>query len=1086
MKHTLALFIALICFVPAFALWHIDEDFDDISTLPQGWLTHDDGDGMIWRNLNNASHAHSGSRAAFCDNYFPNQNADWLITPQLSIAAGDSLVFYTRSWVSTENLKVYVSTTGTALDNFSQMILNLQDIGTNYQNVSLDLSAYANQNIYIGFLWNCENYGILIDDIKIGQPTQVVAELVLPDSISFIQGETRSVDFSSYVTTTDINNVTLSWQTPEHINVSASGLLVSFSSPDWAGEEELTFSIEDPFTDLTASDSILILVNPIPLVDLALTQVLSPHLVEYQGSAFIPKVSLRNDGLNTWDSQIQVWFACLNASGSEIYRDSAQYAGTLQPTQDAQVLFLSFTLYEEGSYSASFWLDEADSNPSNDSISSAFDIVLRTNVGGPDSFGYRYIDSTAPGGPQFDWIDISQTGTSCIMFGVNSWAGDDNFSEPIPLGFDFPFYGSSYSNAHVDVNGEILLAPNTWYNPYPDYGWDGDGNMFNYMYPIPGYTRMPGLIAVYWDDLLAIQGTGDVYFQSFGVAPHRYTVIQWHQIQFYAGSGIDSLLDFEVILHENGEIVMQYNSTATGQTGANVPHDNGRSSTVAIQNDSANAGICYLREIVQNGNYLGVEPSGNLLFDGLAIRFYSGDDNQAPIITHEPIGNTFNLSPNLYARVVDLSALQSVKLYYQTDDTQGSIDGVDTGHGNHLFAFGNLLQGQQVNYFFEAIDIHGNSSTLPASPDIDTFGFKLLPSANVNVLVAYSGSQDYQRVELPVYEARLSELDIAYDVYDWEEYDDYDFPQVYDTILAYANTGSQSPKALIFAQKLMDYLDSGSEARRKNLFFASDGLAFSQGGTPNSNEIKQLFSAYFRSYYVPTGLGGGTNGLAGPDVLQYHSGTILCRNNSPIGTPGIEYNVYANSPDCIFSYDQVPDWYQDMVPYPEIGATNAFTFAQGPIDGLSYLHNGVCATSVDVPNYRTFYLSFDFSQINNLNQNRELFSDLMDWFEISPSSIDESLTNGVKNYLGNSYPNPFNPTTTIEFFTQEPGVANLCIYNLKGQKVKTLVDDHLASGIHKVEWNGTDDHGKAVGSGIYMMRMQTGSFSASKKITLIK
>lgn len=118
------------------------------------------------------------------------------------------------------------------------------------------------------------------------------------------------------------------------------------------------------------------------------------------------------------------------------------------------------------------------------------------------------------------------------MYGVNAFNGDDNFSEPIPLGFNFPFYGIGYSTAYVDINGEILLAPNTWYTEYPDNGWGNDGNMFNYMYPIPGYSAMPGLIAVYWDDLHCDQGTGDIYFQSFGEEPNRYCVIQWHNLRF--------------------------------------------------------------------------------------------------------------------------------------------------------------------------------------------------------------------------------------------------------------------------------------------------------------------------------------------------------------------------------------------------------------------------------------------------------------------------------------------------------------------------------------------------------------------------
>ena len=135
------------------------------------------------------------------------------------------------------------------------------------------------------------------------------------------------------------------------------------------------------------------------------------------------------------------------------------------------------------------------------------------------------------------------------MYGVNSFAGDDNFSEPIPIGFDFPFYGYNRDHFYADINGELLLTDNQWYKPFPNNGWNNDGNIFNFSYPIPGYSEMPALIAVYWDDLFADQGTGNVYFQTFGTAPNRYCVIEWNNLRFSAGTGGSPTLCFEVILH---------------------------------------------------------------------------------------------------------------------------------------------------------------------------------------------------------------------------------------------------------------------------------------------------------------------------------------------------------------------------------------------------------------------------------------------------------------------------------------------------------------------------------------------------------
>ena len=81
--------------------------------------------------------------------------------------------------------------------------------------------------------------------------------------------------------------------------------------------------------------------------------------------------------------------------------------------------------------------------------------------------------------------------------------------------------------------------------------------------------------------------------------------------------------------------------------------------------------------------------------------------------------------------------------------------------------------------------------------------------------------------------------------------------------------------------------------------------------------------------------------------------------------------------------------------------------------------------------------------------------------------------------LYQNYPNPFNPTTTISFVTLE-------IYNLKGQKVKTLVDELLESGNHTVIWNGTNDNEKSVSSGIYFYKLKTVNHEETKKMILMK
>jgi hypothetical protein len=88
--------------------------------------------------------------------------------------------------------------------------------------------------------------------------------------------------------------------------------------------------------------------------------------------------------------------------------------------------------------------------------------------------------------------------------------------------------------------------------------------------------------------------------------------------------------------------------------------------------------------------------------------------------------------------------------------------------------------------------------------------------------------------------------------------------------------------------------------------------------------------------------------------------------------------------------------------------------------------------------------------------------------------------------LGNNYPNPFNPSTTISYSLGEQGNVKLNIYNIKGQLVKTLVSEVKEAGRYKVIWNGDDNNLGKVSSGVYFYRMETKTGCVVKKMLLLK
>lgn len=99
---------------------------------------------------------------------------------------------------------------------------------------------------------------------------------------------------------------------------------------------------------------------------------------------------------------------------------------------------------------------------------------------------------------------------------------------------------------------------------------------------------------------------------------------------------------------------------------------------------------------------------------------------------------------------------------------------------------------------------------------------------------------------------------------------------------------------------------------------------------------------------------------------------------------------------------------------------------------------------------------------------------------------DDPATPVLANKLNQNYPNPFNPTTTISFQTAKDGDADLSVYNLKGQLVRALHSGELAKGSHSLVWDGKDNSGRTVSSGLYLYRLKAGADVLTRRMLLVK
>ncbi len=88
--------------------------------------------------------------------------------------------------------------------------------------------------------------------------------------------------------------------------------------------------------------------------------------------------------------------------------------------------------------------------------------------------------------------------------------------------------------------------------------------------------------------------------------------------------------------------------------------------------------------------------------------------------------------------------------------------------------------------------------------------------------------------------------------------------------------------------------------------------------------------------------------------------------------------------------------------------------------------------------------------------------------------------------LSQNYPNPFNPQTAIEYSLPRDCEVKITIYNILGQRVRTLVDEHQQAGYKRIEWDGRSGGAKELASGIYFYRIEAEEFIQTRKMLLLK
>jgi hypothetical protein len=277
------------------------------------------------------------------------------------------------------------------------------------------------------------------------------------------------------------------------------------------------------------------------------------------------------------------------------------------------------------------------------------------------------------------------------------------------------------------------------------------------------------------------------------------------------------------------------------------------------------------------------------------------------------------------------------------------------------------------------------------------------------------------------------------------------------------------------------------------------------------NSGNNCFSAPLQTVNVTYNDLGG-NIIDDPMFIDIPNGDYHLSGNSPCIDAGTEDTTPFNLP--VFDLDfneRIWDGDNNGIPIIDIGCYEYGSQpAMGGIEGnisQNYISNFLPFTAIDVDGTLAFPDTTGYYELKLLSGTYELTATLefyeevvipnitvvageytqvdfemfslveVEEYEVPVQSSDFGLTN---------YPNPFNPATKITFNISEACNIELEIFNVKGQKIKTLLNEKLDKGIHNVIWNGKDDSKRSVGSGVYFYNISTPQKTFTKRMLLLK
>jgi hypothetical protein len=411
-------------------------------------------------------------------------------------------------------------------------------------------------------------------------------------------------------------------------------------------------------------------------------------------------------------------------------------------------------------------------------------------------------------------------------------------------------------------------------------------------------------------------------------------------------------------------------------------------------------------------------------------------------------------------------------------------------------------KGTEILYYFEATDSLGNTTTRPAGAPDEYYEYSILPFVRENdgILLVVGNDrlvlndlnfpdnprkigyhhEDYWREAL---ECMGLEYTVDYDVYDigvpggsdinWGPRDSL---EIYQTCIWF--TGHLMEYSMLENDQvsLINWLESPES---RDLLISGDNLA--EYLIDSEHDTLDFFQSYVGASYPPP-----DDPYPGTliDPFNYDlADTVVALINGDCADSLIEGGEATLRGGCprLRNYDKVG------------GAISSAAFyyrSNKPGNPLYPAGTAVHMTSSG-NTWDAVYLPFSFATIEDRSDRVYLLRNILDFFGNAPADtsvgIDDDASGRVfANALYRNYPNPFNPSTVIRFSIRVPGHVSIRVFNIAGQLVRVLHDGELHAGVHELAWDGHDDNGRSVSSGVYFYSLEGAGSKLTNRMVLLE